>query len=119
MNQRWSIRYPRYYSKYGNKRTKHKGIMFDSKKEGRHSDTLDLLISAGEIVSYQGQVPFELFAKNGTKVCIHKVDFLLDYPDGHQEVNEVKSYATMTDTWKLKHKLFMDNYPEIPYIVIV
>lgn len=116
----YRIRYKGFYTgKYGNKRTLHKGVFYDSKKEGLHSDTLDLMVSAGEIMGYRGQVPFDLHGKNGTLIGRIKVDYLLDYPDGHQEVHEVKSYATQTDLWKWKMKQFIDEYSHIPYVVII
>ena len=40
----------------------------------------------------------------------------MTYPDGHQEVEEWKGYATQE--WKIKRDLFIDNYPDIPYNVI-
>ena len=77
---------------------------------------LDLLLKAGKILEVYPQVSFDLYGKNGGKICTHRVDFLVTDLDGFQYVDEFKGYQT--DTWRLKLKLFKDNYPEIQYNVI-
>lgn len=56
------------------------------------------------------------FYVNEQKICGHRVDFLITHRDGEQEVYEAKGLPT--DVWKIKHKLFVALYPEIPYNVI-
>jgi hypothetical protein len=76
---------------------------------------LDILYKSKKIKSVQAQVWFELFGKNGTKICRHRPDFLVRCNDGKQKVLEAKGEAS--DDWKIKKALFEDNYPHIPYIV--
>ena len=91
---------------------------YDSKKEYRHSQDLALMKRAGEIKSWKEQVRYDLFGKNGAKVCYMRVDFEVINKEGKKEIHEVKSQATKTAVWRLKYKLWKDNYGGIKYIVI-
>lgn len=107
-----------YYSrpKYGNVKKSYCGHSYDSKAEAGYAQDLDLMVKAKEIEGYERQVTFNLYGKNGNKICGHRVDFVVTVNDGSKEVHEYKGFAT--PEWNLKRKLFEDNYPEIPYIVI-
>jgi Protein of unknown function (DUF1064) len=74
------------------------------------------LVKAGEVKKVEYQKTFRLYGKNGGGICSHRVDFFLTFKDGHQEVWEFKGFAT--ELWRLKLKLFEDNYPDITYWVI-
>lgn len=90
--------------------------IFDSRLESRYADQLDLMIRAKVIVGYKRQKEFILYGKNGHRVCRHRVDFLVEYPDGHQQAVEVKGFPTAE--WRIKRELFKDNYPELNYLVV-
>jgi hypothetical protein len=105
------------YNKYKNKScTCHAGHNHDSRFEARYCDQLGLLVMAKEIKGYETQKTFDLKV-NGKKICGHRVDFLVETNDDKQEVHECKGFATAE--WKIKHKLFEANYPEIKYIVVI
>jgi len=108
--------YQRPLSKFGAQKTVFKNRVYDSKGEAGLAMELDLELRAGKLLKIEPQVTFDLFAKNGQKVCTHRPDFLVTLPDGTQEVREYKGFAT--EIWRLKLKLFEDNYPHIPYWVI-
>lgn len=101
--------------KYNARKTEYNGTMYDSKLEAKLAADIDLLWKTGQLIGCFTQVPFELKGKNGTVVCKHKVDFHLIFRDGHHEIWEAKGYPT--PVWRLKHKLFLDNYPHIKYVI--
>ena len=121
-----SKQFIRFQNKYKNVRQTIDGINFDSKKEADYYLQLKIEKKARLIKDFERQVSFELrgWTANAQKevgiaVCRHIVDFYVTLKDGTKEVREVKSYGTMTDVWKLKHKLFEANYPDIPYRIIL
>lgn len=95
-----------------------------SKKEADYCNQLELLKKAGEIISYDSQYKFELFAGDNEFICFHIVDFLVRAKNFNDEVHEVKSnfflisHSPAAELWKLKKRLFEINYPSIKYIVI-
>ena len=86
-------------------------------KEAHYCDQLELLVKAGEILSYMPQRSYDLKV-NGQKICKHIPDFTIETKTGWQ-VHEVKSPITMTAVWSIKRKLFEALYPEMEYIVII
>ena len=110
-------------NKYRNKNQKcFKGHIHDSKFEAEYCNRLLAMVQRGEIGYYEIQSSFDLFA-NGQLICRHIVDFLVfkkAYVEGSAssdlEAHEVKGFKT--EAWRLKRKLFMANYPNIPYKVI-
>jgi hypothetical protein len=96
-------------SKYGNKRTEYKGVMYDSKREADRAWELDQMQKAGIIKGYERQVPFELAAG-----IIYKADFVVEYMDGHKEIEDVKGYRTAI--YRLKKKLMKEKGFEIKEI---
>lgn len=104
--------------KFNNVKVQYEGRQYDSIAESNVARYLRLLQQSGEVVQIRYQVPFELYGKNGTKVCKHLVDFMVDWKDGRSEAVECKSPATKTPTWRLKLKLMNDNYPNIPYQIV-
>lgn len=86
--------------KYGNNPTEYKGVRYDSAKEARRAQELDLLLAAGEIVSWRGQVPFAL--PGGVR---YYADFVILERGGRYRVEDVKSQATARDkTYRLKRR---------------
>jgi hypothetical protein len=108
--------YTRRANKYGAKKTEFNGRVYDSKHEAGVAADINLLLKSGDVVKVEAQRTFNLYGKNGNRICTHRPDFVLTFKDGHQEVWEAKGMAT--STWQLKLKLFVDNYPELTYHVI-
>lgn len=90
-------------SKYGNKTTLHNGVQYHSKKEAAYAESLDLLVKAGEIESWERQVRISLDVGD-YHICNYYVDFLIHHKDGIREFVEIKGFET--DVWRLKWKLF-------------
>lgn len=100
-------------NKYGAVKTDYKGEIFHSKREAEYCQELELRRMAGELV-YIRQVPFPLAGGSVTYVA----DFLIFYPDGRgrAEVHEVKGFPS--PTWKIKKKLFQQDYSPIRLIEV-
>jgi len=103
-------------NKYNAKRTDFGGRYYDSKLEAGLASDIELMRKAGEVTKVEPQKTFYLYGKNGSKICGHRVDFLLTFKDTHQEVWEAKGIEF--PLWRLKVKLFTDNYPDIEYLVV-
>lgn len=86
---------------------------YDSKLEAGIAQEIGFMRRAGELCDVIEQAPFPLYGAGGTKICVHRVDFLLVFQDGHPEIWEAKGLPT--PVWKLKYRLFQDNYPSLPY----
>lgn len=102
--------------KFNNTKTVYAGRKYDSRFEASLAMEIDSLVKAGKIIKVEPQVTFNLYGKNGNKICTHRPDFLITKDDGTKEVWEAKGFAT--DVFRIKLRLFEDNYPEIPYWVI-
>ena len=103
-------------NKYGAVKTAFQGRVYDSKGEAGLAAEINVLVKSGLVIKVEPQKTFNLYGKNGGKICTHRVDFLLTFKDSHQEAWEYKGFAIQT--WKMKRDLFVDNYPEILYVVI-
>ena len=103
-------------NKYGAQKTIFNDRKYDSKGEAGLAQELDLLLKAKQVSKIEPQKTYILYGKNGGRITTHRVDFLVTFPDGHEEAWEYKGFAT--DTWRIKRDLFVDNYPEIQYVVI-
>lgn len=103
-------------NKYRAKKTVYNRNIYDSKGEAKLAFDIDCLIRAGKVATVSRQVRFGLRGLKGGQVCTHVVDFVVTLSDGTKEAWEYKGMPT--PTWKLKRKLFLDNYPEIKYVVI-
>ena len=84
--------------KYNAKRDSRGFLKFDSKKEARYYDDLQILERAGEVVFFLRQVPFDI--GGGVK---YRADFQVFYADGTVHFIDVKGYATQE--YKMKKKL--------------
>jgi hypothetical protein len=108
-------------SKYRNKKTVVDGITFDSKREAEYYCELKLRLRAKEIVDVKLQPKFVLlegFQKNGRKYrpLTYIADFLVSYPNGHQEVIDVKGKET--EVFRIKQKLFENKYPHLNLVIV-
>lgn len=98
-------------SKYHNKNTDYNGRLYDSAREARHAQFLDTMKSAVPsdvcVVSWEPQVRFPIVV-NGVTVCTYIADFVVQYADGHTEVQDVKSeYTKKLPVYRLKKKLML------------
>lgn len=89
------------------------GVRFDSKKEARRWQELQLLEAAGKISDLQRQVNFPL-SVNCKKICTYRADFT--YRQGDRAVVEdAKGYQT--DVFKIKWKLLQLLYPDRSFVL--
>lgn len=100
------------YRKYGAKKTKVDGIVFDSKKEAKRYIELKALQDCGEIRDLQRQVKFELLpsqvgadGKVKERGVTYKADFTY-LKDGNRVVEDVKGLRTSTYILKRKMMLY-------------
>lgn len=106
-------------NKYHNKKVIVDGIKFDSKLEAKRYGQLKILEKAKEIKALKRQVPYILipgYIKNGKKVKPIKylADFTyFDIKKNKLIIEDVKSVATKTDTYKLKKKIFEWRFPDL------
>lgn len=108
--------------KYRNKTSVYNGYPYDSIKEAEEAKNLDLLLKAGEIISWERQYPIEVYV-NGEKMFRMKVDFLVNWKDGTKELREVKGWITAREpVYRLKRKLidaiWLKENPEFTYKVV-
>lgn len=94
--------------KYGNHKVSKDGVTYDSAGEAKRFADLTLLNSLGKIRNLQRQVNFDLFGKGGNKICAIRWDFA--YFEGNTSVVEDWK-GVKTPEFKIKEKLFLDNYP--------
>lgn len=105
-------------SKYGNRKVKRDGMVFDSKREADRWNDLKLLEKAGEISDLKRQVKYVLipkqyskkeFTKEGKpKVAEREVSYIADfvYMEGGEVVVE-DSKGFRTDDYIIKRKLML------------
>lgn len=101
------------YRKYNNVRTTVDGITFDSKKEaGRYSELR--LLEIGNLIrdlECQPKIPLMV---NGEKIGNYIGDFrYYDNQAGEWVIEDVKSTATMTPTYRLKKKILATYDPPL------
>lgn len=109
-------------NKYGAKKTPYKGIMYDSKMEAQFAEYLDKNLKDGTIVKLERQPHYVVLdageTDNGTKYSkvIYTPDFLVTYPNGMQEVIEVKGKETRD--YLIRKKLFYAEFPQITLKIV-
>lgn len=92
-------------NKYGNIKVEHGGMKFDSRKELRCWQELELREKAGEISELCRQVPYDLVVE-GQKIGRLTLDFTW-IEKGQTVVADCKSSATKKETaYRLRKKLF-------------
>jgi hypothetical protein len=87
------------------------GIYFDSQAEMERYGELKLLKLAGVVKSFKVHPKYKVSNKK-----YYELDFEVEYPDGHIEVEDVKGVET--DIWKLKADLFKERYPDLKLVII-
>ncbi|MBB6694395.1 DUF1064 domain-containing protein [Cohnella xylanilytica] len=105
-------------SKYRAQKTTVDGITFDSQREAQHYSFLKLQQRMGLVKEIKLQPVYVLLEpykhpQTGKKVqgIKYRADFLVTYPDGSQEVIDVKSEPTRKkEAYVLKKKLFESRY---------
>ena len=89
-------------NKYRNVWTEYNGIRYQSKKEAKRAQELDLLKKAKKVKTIVRQPKFEIEI-NGQHICNYKADFKIIYSDDRIEYEDVKGIKT--EIYKLKKKL--------------
>lgn len=91
------------------------GHRFDSKAEANRFQELRILERIGEIRALTAHPKYPLTA-DGEHVCSYTLDSsYFDVKLGKHVVEDVKSKATKTDTYKIKRRLFEINYSDIVF----
>lgn len=103
-------------SKYNSRKTVIDGIIFDSKKEANYYCELKMLRMAGAVKDFELQVPFVLqegfrYFGKAIRPIKYIADFVVEYPDGHKEVVDVKGMRTKE--YMLKKKMFEHKYRDV------
>jgi hypothetical protein len=99
-------------NKYNARKTVVDGITFDSKKEAKKYQELNLLLRAGEIVEIHLQPEFDLvpgFEYRGKKIrgVKYTADFLVTLKNGRKQIIETKGYKTRDYVIRKKLLLLM------------
>lgn len=102
-------------SKFGNKFEKAGGKIYDSKKEARYSEQLELRRLAGEIKEIHPQYCLKLTV-NGIHVANYYVDFKIVLKNGKEEFHEVKGFST--PEFRIKYKMAMAIYGKEKFVLI-
>lgn len=104
--------------KYHAKPTTYDGHRFDSLAEARRYQELKLAEYAGHIAdltihpTFTLQAPFRDNTGKAQRAIVYEADFsYVDRATGRRCVEDVKGMATQT--WLIKKKLFLHNYPEL------
>ncbi len=90
--------------KFNAKRAERDGIKFDSTKEARYYDELQLRVKAGEVLFFLRQVPFHL--PGGVKLIIDFVEF---WSNGTVHIVDVK--GAKTEQYQAKKRMVEALYP--------
>lgn len=98
-------------AKYGNTKTEFNGVKYDSKKEAKRAEQLELQQRLGLISDLERQVKFVLqpsfeFAGHKIREIAYVADFVY-IENGNKVVEDVKSPASKTPLYKLKKKMMM------------
>lgn len=118
--------YRQYVSnKYHAQKTELDGITFDSRKEANRYALLKQQERFGLISNLKRQVSFELqpgYTNNQGKK-IRPITYVADFvynESGEKVVEDVKgSKKTLTDSYKIKRKLFEYKYPEYIFVEFI
>jgi len=105
-------------SKYRAKKTEVDGITFDSRREANYYEQLKIMKRGGIISDFQVHPKYIIIDSykcptTGRKIAAttYSADFLVTYPDGREEVIDVKSEATRKkDAYRIKKKAFEQRY---------
>lgn len=111
-------------NKYRNKWTMcNQGHKHQSKKEALYCNDLELLKKAGEIITYEIQKTYLLYAVTPDWYSKIIGEIIIDFEvlnkNYKKEIHEVKNKNTKTQLYKLKKKIFEVNYPDIIFKEII
>lgn len=93
-------------TKYGNKITQAGGKTFHSKLEADRYLELCIMAKAGKIKDLQCQVKYSLDVE-GVHIANYFADFTYTTEHGASVVEDTKSPATVTDTYRMKERLML------------
>jgi hypothetical protein len=103
-------------NKFGSNPKVYKDITYQSAKEANAAATLDLLISAGEVIKWERQVPYKFWIET-TLIFTYYLDFKVYMSDGTIKYIDVKGIdsktgesATSTELFKIKKKIIEEIY---------
>lgn len=100
---------PKKKHKYGAKKAVVDGISFDSRREARRYQQLQLLAQAGQILDLELQPVFRLHALGGGEVAKYIADFrYVDVATGHTVIEDAKGQPTRI--YRLKRKWLHAEY---------
>lgn len=85
-------------------KTEYNGVLYASRYESQCAAQLDFRMAAGELESWEPQVPISLVV-NGYEVAKYNLDFVAKRTDGVTEYIEAKGKAGDTPLWRLKWKI--------------
>jgi len=85
----------------------------DSKMEKQYCNQIEIILKTGGYKDILYQIKVPLYGLKGNLICNHIVDFCIVKNNNVKEWHEVKGYET--PDYKLKYKLFKDNYPDRIY----
>ncbi len=102
-------------SKYKNKFQKSGSRIYDSKKEARYSEQLELRRLAGEIKEIHPQYCLRLDIGDN-HICKYYVDFMVILKNGNTEYHEVKGFET--DVWRIKWRMAMAIFGKEKFVLI-
>lgn len=112
-------------SKYHAKKCTVGETTYDSKKEAKRGQELEYLNKIGVIKNLERQVKFELqpaYTNNQGKK-IRPITYIADFvyeKNGKKIVEDVKgSRKTLTDSYKIKRKLFEYKYPGYYFVEFI
>ncbi len=102
-------------NKYKAKNAAYNGHLYHSMKEANFAVELDIRVKAKELKAWRRQVHVPLTI-NKIKVCTYIIDFVAEYPDGHEQYIEIKGYPSPVG--ELKMKMFKACYPKADFLVV-
>jgi hypothetical protein len=109
-------------AKYKNKKITVDGHNFDSETEARFYEKLKSLKALGEVAEFYLQPKFELLPKFQTKdgenirAMTYTADFKIIYPDGSEEIVDIKGMETTE--FLLKAKLLKYHYRDLDFKIV-
>lgn len=102
-------------SKMGNIRTVYNGHTYDSIKEAKFAQDLDLRLKAKDIKQWKPHIKFPIIV-NEKKICTYILDFIIENNDGTIEYIDIKPFDKrkqrflLKDVYVLKKKLIEAIY---------
>lgn len=99
-------------NKFSAKKVEYNGVTYDSKAEARRAQELDLLLRFNEIVSWKGQVKFQL-----CPALSYKADFVVETRPGKRHAEDVKGYSKFVQRWAIVRQHWAIANP-MPLIIL-